>query len=108
MNLDAIVTALGNNLAVVVGAVMGSTKAQVLSQNNSMIARIINILVGIFAGVSLAFHYTGQISPWGAAVLSLVASSMAVAVIDAMSGMAPEIVHKLVEKWFGIQGTKPK
>lgn len=108
MHLDAILAVLANNVAVVVGAFVGSVKAQLLSQNGTVLQKVINIIVGIFAGITLAFHYIGDISPWGAAVLALIASSMSVAVIDAMSGMAPEIVNKLIEKWFGIGNIKPK
>lgn len=108
MQLDAILAELVNNIAVVIGSIVGSTKAQLLSKNGTVLSKIVNAIVGIFAGITLAFHYLGEISPWGAAVLALIASSMSVAIIDAMSGMAPEIVNKLVEKWFGIDKIKPK
>lgn len=108
MNIPPFVEFLITNAVVIIGATIGSVKAQLSGKKTNIITQIINIILGIFAGTSLAFHYIDNISVWGASILALVTSSMSVAVVDTLFKLAPDLTSSLAHKWTGIDINKEK
>lgn len=91
------------SVIIITGTILGSSKAYFLgSHSGSKIARFVNIVVGIYFGASVAFHYSQTISSWAAGVISLIGSSLSVAMIDALFKITPEITDKLTKKYLGV------
>ena len=102
-NLLAFLKGYGDLIAIVIGATIGSFKANAMSKTKLSVAvKTNNIGLGIFAGFALAYHYLDSLHIWGAAITALIASSLSVAIIDSLFKIAPDIAGKLVEKWLGV------
>lgn len=87
---------------VVIGALIGSLKVQLSDRPASTVVMVLNVLVGIFAGVTLALNYLPKVSIWAAGLFALVASSLAVACIDNLFKLTPQVLNEMLKKWLDI------
>lgn len=85
------------DLPIWVGAILGAAKSQDLRRSTK--SKLANAAFSTFAGVSVSFYFLDEISLWGAAVLSLISASLAVAVVEAASKLTPQILESLAENW---------
>lgn len=90
------------DLLIFLGAFLGSFKSQTLTTIDSKTIKILNVMIGIYAGCVIAFHYLGATGYWVSSIIALVAASLSVALIDVLFKMVPEIAARLVEKYLGI------
>lgn len=91
------------DIIIFVGAFLGSFKSQTLSSVDSSAIKALNVMIGLYAGTAVAFHYLGSTGYWVSAIIALIASSLTVALMDALFKMAPSIAERLVEKYLGIE-----
>lgn len=85
-------------LAIVIGALLGSAKANTeFGKHKTCIPRLIDLFVGVFCGIALALHFANRDSAalsGGLALLGGVSGTMA---IDVFLQMLPSIVKKYIK-----------
>ena len=89
-------------LVVVVGAALGSFKAsQEFDKDKPFCNRSIDVAIGIFVGLSMAFHFGAQFSLWLSGLLAVVGGASGAMVLEVLMQMLPSLTRKLVNKWLG-------
>ena len=86
------------HILVFLGALGGSLKASISNTENRQFkihwrVRALNILIGIFCGIAVAGHYSDNISPFLAGILSLTVASVSIVVLEDIILLAPRILE---------------
>ena len=85
---------------VVVGAALGSFKAsQEFDKDKPFYTRSIDVAIGIFVGLSMAFHFGAQFSLWLSGLLAVVGGASGAMVLEVLMQMLPSITRKIVKDW---------
>ncbi len=85
---------------VVIGAALGSFKAsQEFDKDNPFCNRSIDVAIGIFVGLSMAFHFGAQFSLWLSGLLAVVGGASGAMVLEVLMQMLPSITRKIVKDW---------
>ena len=85
---------------VVIGAALGSFKAsQEFDKDKPFCNRSIDVAIGIFVGLSMAFHFGAQFSLWLSGLLAVVGGASGAMVLEVLMQMLPSVTRKLVKKW---------
>ena len=85
---------------VVIGAALGSFKAsQEFDKDKSFCNRGIDVAIGIFVGLSMAFHFGAQFSLWLSGLLAVVGGASGAMVLEVLMQMLPGITQKIVKDW---------
>lgn len=89
-------------LVVVIGAALGSFKAsQEFDKDKPFCNRSIDVAIGIFVGLSMAFHFGAQFSLWLSGLLAVVGGASGAMVLEVLMQMLPSVTRKLLKKWLG-------
>lgn len=89
-NIDVIVCAAG--------AVMGSIKASLeFDRNKHWVPRLLDIALGVFCGVTLAWHFFNPAAPMLGGMLALVGGVSGAVVIEVFMQMLPNIAKKAIK-----------
>lgn len=87
-----------NIIVIVVGALLGSIKANFNDkEQKTNCVRLINIVIGVFCGISVALHYEVNLATWLVGLVALTASMLSVSVLDTLY-LATPTVTKLIIK----------
>jgi hypothetical protein len=85
---------------VVIGAALGSFKAsQEFDKDKPFCNRSIDVAIGIFVGLSMAFHFGAQFSLWLSGLLAVVGGASGAMVLEVLMQMLPSITRKIVKDW---------
>lgn len=85
---------------VVIGAALGSSKAsQEFDKDKPFCNRSIDVAIGIFVGLSMAFHFGAQFSLWLSGLLAVVGGASGAMVLEVLMQMLPSITRKIVKNW---------
>lgn len=85
-------------LAIVIGAVLGSAKANTeFSKDKTCFPRLIDLFVGVFCGIALALHFANEQSAALSGGLALLGGVSGAMVIDVFMQMLPSIVKKYIK-----------
>lgn len=85
---------------VVIGAALGSFKAsQEFDKDKPFCNRSIDVAIGIFVGLSMAFHFGAQFSLWLSGLLAAVGGASGAMVLEVVMQMLPSITRKIVKDW---------
>ena len=90
------------HILIFLGAVGGSLKASVGKVNLKICNKTLNVLIGIFCGITVAGHYSDQLSPFLAGILSLAASSVSIVVLEDIILLAPKMLDWWISRKFNI------
>lgn len=105
----ALLKILGDYLVhtlIFLGAVGGSLKASVGKVNLKICNKTLNVLIGIFCGITVAGHYSDQLSPFLAGILSLAASSVSIVILEDIILLAPKMLDWWISRKFNIDKTE--
>lgn len=86
-------------IIIFLGALGGSVKASIEDKDDKPCTRLINVLIGLFCGTMVADHYSDQVSPFIAGIISLTVASVSVVVLESLLNLAPRAFPKLIEYW---------
>ena len=87
-------------LVVVIGAALGSFKAsQEFDKDKPFCNSSIDVAIGIFVGLSMAFHFGAQFSLWLSGLLAVVGGASGAMVLEVLMQMLPSITRKIVKDW---------
>ncbi len=89
------------HILVFLGAVGGSLKASA-GKANVKDSKLLNVLIGIFCGIAVAGHYSAQLSPFLAGILSLAVSSVSIVVLEDVILLAPKLLDWWISRKFEI------
>lgn len=85
---------------VAIGAALGSFKAsQEFDKDKPFCNRSIDVAIGIFVGLSMAFHFGAQFSLWLSGLLAVVGGASGAMVLEVVMQMLPSITRKIVKDW---------
>lgn len=101
----ALLKVLGDYLVhilIFLGAVGGSLKASVGKVNLKICNKTLNVLIGIFCGITVAGHYSDQLSPFLAGILSLAVSSVSIVILEDIILLAPKMLDWWISRKFNI------
>lgn len=101
----ALLKILGDYLVhvlIFLGAVGGSLKASVGKVNLKICNKTLNVLIGIFCGIAVAGHYSDQLSPFLAGILSLAVSSVSIVILEDIILLAPKMLDWWISRKFNI------
>ena len=90
------------HILIFLGAVGGSLKASVGKVNLKICNKTLNVLIGIFCGITVAGHYSDQLSPFLAGILSLAASSVSIVILEDIILLAPKMLDWWISRKFNI------
>lgn len=82
------------------GALLGSVKASTeFDRDKHCFPRSIDLLLGVFCGVALAYHFANEQSLALSGVLALLGGVSGAMVIEVFMQMLPSIVKKTIKAW---------
>lgn len=85
---------------VVIGAALGSFKAsQEFDKDKPFCNRSIDVAIGIFVGLSMAFHFGAEFSLWLSGLLAVVGGASGAMILEVLMQMLPGITRKIVKDW---------
>lgn len=90
------------HILILLGAVGGSLKASVGRANLKICNKTLNVLIGIFCGIAAAGHYSDQLSPFLAGILSLAVSSVSIVILEDIILLAPKMLDWWISRKFNI------
>lgn len=90
------------HILIFLGAVGGSLKASVGKVNLKICNKTLNVLIGIFCGITVAGHYSDKLSPFLAGILSLAASSVSIVILEDIILLAPKMLDWWISRKFNI------
>lgn len=89
-----------NLVVTLAGAVLGSIKASIeLDKSKSCAYRFVDVLVGVYFGVTIAFHFHNANSIALTGLLSLIGGVSGGVVVDVLLQMLPSITRKFIKNW---------
>lgn len=85
-------------IAIVIGALLGSAKANTeFSRDKTCTARVLDLALGIFCGVTLALHFANNQSATLSGGLALLGGVSGGVVVDVFTQMVPSIARKAIK-----------
>ena len=85
---------------VVVGAWIGSFKASVeFDKTKPLCTRSVDLALGLFIGIAVAFHFGARFSLWLNGLLAVVGGASGAMVIEVIMQMIPSVTKKVVKNW---------
>lgn len=91
-NLDAVL--------IFIGAVLGATKASLEFDKDKHCAyRGLDVLLGVFVGTVVAYHYGSQFSVWLMGLVALVGGVSGAMLIEVFMQVLPAIARSLIAKY---------
>lgn len=85
---------------VFLGALLGSTKSCMeFGRGKNCLTRSIDLLLGVFCGVALAYHFGNEQSLALSGVLALLGGVSGAVVIEVFMQMLPSITKKAIRSW---------
>lgn len=85
---------------IVVGSTLGSVKASVdFDKDKSICARMIDVAIGAYVGVSAAFHLGASFSLWLNGLLAVVGGASGAMVLEVIMQMLPSMTRKIMKSW---------
>lgn len=88
-------------IAIVSGAFIGALKLAIETKSNKRLSTVvINFLIGLFAGVILGFHFSGNTGVLLAGLIALISGAVGAIAIDSIIEMFPNLFKKIVNKYF--------
>lgn len=90
------------HILIFLGAVGGSLKASVGRVHLKICNKTLNVLIGIFCGITVAGHYSDQLSPFLAGILSLAVSSVSIVILEDIILLAPKMLDWWISRKFNI------
>lgn len=83
-----------------IGALLGSAKASTeFDRDKSCVPRSIDLLLGVFCGVSLAHHFSNDQSLALSGLVALLGGVSGAMVIEVFMQMLPNIAKKTIKAW---------
>lgn len=87
-------------LIIFAGAVIGSVKASIeLDREKKCAARLLDIVLGVFCGATVAFHFHTQNSGAVSGLLALVGGVSGATIVEVVLQMLPGVVKKFIKAW---------
>lgn len=84
----------------VIGSLLGSFKASVeFNKGKPFCSRSIDVAIGIFVGVAVAFHFGATFSLWLNGLLAVVGGASGAMVLEVVMQMIPSVTKKVVKNW---------
>ena len=85
---------------VIVGAGLGSFKASVeFDKAKPICNRSVDLALGLFIGLAVAFHFGATFSLWLNGLLAIVGGASGAMVIEVVMQMIPSVTKKVVKNW---------
>lgn len=85
---------------VIVGAGLGSFKASVeFDRAKPICNRSVDLALGLFIGIAVAFHFGATFSLWLNGLLAIVGGASGAMVIEVVMQMIPSVTKKVVKNW---------
>lgn len=85
---------------VVVGAGLGSFKASVeFDKAKPICNRSVDLALGLFIGIAVAFHFGASYSLWLNGLLAAVGGASGAMVLEVLMQMIPSVTKKVVKNW---------
>jgi len=85
---------------VIVGAGLGSFKARVeFDKAKPICNRSVDLALGLFIGIAVAFHFGATFSLWLNGLLAIVGGASGAMVIEVVMQMIPSVTKKVVKNW---------
>lgn len=92
-NLDLII--------VVLGSFLGAIKANVeFEKNQSCVARALDIALGVFVGVAVAYHYGSAFSIWLEGMIALIGGVSGTMLVEVFMQVLPSIAKGAIKRFF--------
>lgn len=89
-----------STLAIFVGSLLGSAKASTeFDKGKACVPRLLDLALGMFCGVSVAYHFANQNSAALSGLLALVGGVSGAMVIEVFMQMLPSIAKKTIKSW---------
>jgi len=87
-------------LVIFVGSFLGSVKASVeFDSDKKCLPRLLDIILGVFCGTALTFHFGNELSVWLSGLMALVAGASGAVVIEVALQMLPSMVKTAIKAW---------
>lgn len=84
---------------IIVGAFLGAAKASIeIDGAKTWLYRGLDILLGVFVGVTVAYHYGSQFSVWLMGLVALIGGVSGALVVDVFLQVLPTITKQLIIK----------
>lgn len=81
-------------------SLLGSTKAIIeLDRQKSFCYRSVDIILGLIAGILIAFHYSDNLSIWFRLGLAIIGGATGALLIETLLQMLPQILSKVIDKY---------
>lgn len=95
-----IVVAHLDAVLIFIGAVLGATKASLEFDKDKHCAyRGLDVLLGVFVGTVIAYHYGSQFSIWLMGLVALMGGVSGAMVIDVFMQVLPTIAKSIIRKY---------
>lgn len=93
---------------ITLGALLGAFKGVAYYDADKQIcARLLDVIVGTYVGVTLSYHYASQMSIWYTCVLAVLAGASGAMIVEVLLKLLPAIVKDLVKVWLTrVSGSK--
>lgn len=89
-----------DTVLIFIGAVLGATKASLEFDKDKHCAyRGLDVLLGVFVGILVAYHYGSQYSVWLMGLVALVGGVSGAMVIEVFMQMLPAIARGIISKY---------
>lgn len=87
-------------ILVVLGSLLGSVKASLeFEKNQHCLARFLDISVGVFIGVTVAYHYGSEWSIWLEGLVALIGGVSGTMVVEVFMQLLPNIIREAIQKF---------
>lgn len=92
------------DIIIITGSILGSIKANFNDKETKLSCnRVINIILGMFCGVLVSFHFENNNLPWLSGIVSITVSMLSVAILDTLYIATPTITKLLIRLRLGIK-----
>lgn len=86
---------------VIAGSILGSVKANFeFEKEQHCLARALDIALGIFVGVVLAYHYGSGFSIWLEGLIALVGGVSGTMIVEVFMQALPSIAKEAIKRFF--------
>lgn len=89
-----------DSVLIFIGAVLGATKASLeFDKDKHCVYRGLDVLLGVFVGTVIAYHYGSQFSVWLMGLVALMGGVSGAMTIDVFMQVLPTIAKSLIRKF---------
>lgn len=87
-------------LVIIFGSLLGSMKANLNDKEyRTVFSRVLNVLLSIFCGIVVGFHYLNGLTIWFTGLVAMTISMLSVSILDTLYILAPVIAKKLIKRY---------